>query len=92
VVPYLLTPFDLSHLNIQNNADSFFNYHNVNEKRKTKFVIHSRECKCRNIKTNRNGFWTECYEKYADAEKSLRRLIEKFRDSDFEIAPCEKCC
>jgi hypothetical protein len=45
--------------------------------------------KCRKIKTNRNGFWTECFDEYADTEKSLRRLIEKFRDSDFEIAPCK---
>ena len=67
----------------------YFNFPTVNEVNKTKFVIHSCECKCRKIKTNRNGFWTECFDKYADAEKSLGRLIEKFRDSDFEIAPCK---
>jgi hypothetical protein len=73
----------------------YFNFPTVNETNKTKFVIHSCECTCRKIKTNKNGFWTECYEKYADAEKSLRKLIEKFReyqnyqDFDFEISPCK---
>lgn len=67
----------------------YFNFPTVNEESKTRFVIHSSECKCRKIKTNRNGFWTECYDKYADAEKSLRKLIEKFRDADFDIAPCK---
>lgn len=40
-------------------------------------------------RTNKIGFWTECYDKYEEAEKCLRRLIVKFRDSDFEIAPCK---
>ncbi len=66
-----------------------FNFPTVNEVSKTKFVIHSCVCGCRKIKTNRNGFWTECFDNYADARNSLRKLIEKFRDFDFEIAPCK---
>ena len=62
----------------------YFNFPTVKDESKTRFVIHSSECKCRKIRTNRNGFWTECYEKYADAEKSLRRLTEKFRDSELK--------
>jgi hypothetical protein len=67
----------------------YFNFRRVNEKSKTKYVIHSDECKCRHIKTNYNGFWTECYDEYTDAENSLQRLIDKFRNFDYEISPCK---
>lgn len=66
-----------------------FNFPTVNESNKTKFVIHSCECTCRRIKTFKKSFWTECFNKFADAEKNLRKLIEKFGDSDFELSPCK---
>lgn len=67
----------------------YFNFPTVNETKKTRFVIHSNECKCKHVTTNRNGFWTEWYSKYEDAYLSLYKLMDKFRDSDFEISPCK---
>jgi hypothetical protein len=69
----------------------YFNFPRVNEKKKERFVIHCSGCNCRHNTTNNNGFWTEWYSKYEDAYLSLYKLLDKFRDHDFEIKPCKSC-
>jgi len=69
----------------------YFNFPTVNEGNRRDFLIHCSTCNCGHGISTHNGFWTDWFENYQDAHDTLERLIDKFRDHDFVIRPCNQC-
>lgn len=69
----------------------YFNFPTVNERNRTRFIIHCNTCNCQSVGNSRNGFWTDWYDDYEDAFNHLNKLIDSFRVDDFEIDTCINC-